>query len=204
MKKLFLSVLLLFPVVGIQCEDIPVVGQMFTNNYVSMSIGANNPKRSDNHANSQKVGFKGGLMVGTKFSDGFNGELEVGYRSSTKKKRHTNELTSLTDSKEHVSSYSWAYMVNALYDFTQIKYRSITPYAGIGVGYCVSTDKVKVQYDTHTTRDKIKDDRFAYQGILGAKYPIDEYSTIGIQYNYFCGKNHQKDHSVNMALARSF
>ena len=195
MNKIF-SLLIL----GLLCT----VSLSAENKYVGFSLGTNNPKRSDSDIKGQKIGYRGDFKIGYRLANGISTEFETGYRENDCKKRYYTVEMDNTNAKQQSKGYSWSYMINALYDLNSMSYESITPYFGIGIGYCVYTDKSKTQYDTFTVRSHKKDDRFAYQGIIGVKYPINDLTSIGVQYNLFVGRNHQKDHGASITLARGF
>ena len=95
-------------------------------------------------------------------------------------------------------------MGNVFYDVKSLYTRGFTPFIGVGAGYANNTEKNKVKYGTITHNDKLRDNGFAYQAIVGAKYPLNDLVDVGVQYHYFVGNNHQKAHNLGVSLLRNF
>lgn len=172
--------------------------------YVGIATGTNNAMVTDKSDAGLKIGYHATLKYGYVFTSGIRSEAEVTYRMGKYKTIYHMDGVDNILSKEHNSVYSWAYMANVLYDIGNLKVFEVVPYLGIGVGYNMATEKNKIKFDDKTDEDKFKDSRFAYQGIIGAKYPIYDSVSIGMEYRYFVGRNHQKDHSVGVNMVKSF
>lgn len=172
--------------------------------YVSVQAGTDYCHHTDENDRGQKIGYKVGATYGYKFANGIRGELELAYRDGHKRTSYV-YVDGGDDSKTHVSSHSMSYMANFAYDIGGLQTYGITPYVGAGIGVCSNTYELKTQKGGVTTnRDHGKDDRFAYQLIAGAKYPIAEKLELAGEYKYFVGAYHAKNHSFSAALIRSF
>lgn len=191
MKKLFmLSSLFLFPILSAE-------------QYVSLSAGPDFSHITNSSEHGQKVGYRVGAAYGYKFSNAVRAELEVSYRDASKRTKYV--YSEGTDEKTHISSHSMSYLVNVAYDIGSLETYNLTPYLGGGVGVCNNTYQLKTRKgDVTTNTDKGKDDRFAWQLIAGAKYPVAEKTEVAVEYKYFNGAYHAKNHSVSAALIRSF
>jgi outer membrane autotransporter protein len=172
--------------------------------YVGISAGTNNAILTNRSDSGLQVGIQMGAKIGFDFDSGLRSEFELSYRKQSFKTAYHMSEKDVIDSKEHNSIYSLAYMTNVLYDVEQLTTYSITPYIGVGVGYCQTTERNKIQFDNITQEDKLKDNRFAYQAIVGAKYPVLDKMTLGLEYKYFVGRSHQKDHTCSVELIRNF
>jgi opacity protein-like surface antigen len=179
----------------------PVFSQTTTHQYVNVNFGGSHVF-STNSSQSPKVGFKTGFRYGYKFESGFRGELEVGYRQN----HHATQvkLENQVLSKSYSSLKSWAYMFNLLYDVNQVAYQGLIPYAGFGLGYAHNTTNNKVKFVDKTSENKLHDDRFAYQALVGIKYLFSADVDVGLEYQYFCGKSHAKDHSFALVVGKNF
>lgn len=171
--------------------------------YFGVDVGVNHAEVT-NTSHNPKVGMIGGAKYGYVFSTGIRGEVEFAYRYNNFRTQHNSDEKDVVFSKESNSVHSRSYMVNALYDVNEMKVYDFTPYIGIGIGYCQNTDVKKIKYDSKSVEDKIKDNRFAYQAIVGAKYAISDNLCSAFEYNYFSGKSHAKVHSMRMSLIRNF
>jgi outer membrane protein OmpA-like peptidoglycan-associated protein len=114
-------------------------------------------------------GFAAKASVGWGFGNGLRAEIEGNYRGNK-----ANQASFLTTGN---NAGGWEYkaggLVNVLYDFTTLS-PWIQPYIGAGVGYEVAKWSNIRAYDpagsinaSTTTKGS-----FAYQGILGAAFPI--------------------------------
>jgi opacity protein-like surface antigen len=173
--------------------------------YFGIDAGLNNaePHNSSNHG--LKMGMVVAVKYGYTFTTGLRAEAEIAYRyNNFKTKYNVAHNDDFVISKAYQSFHSWAYMVNGLYDVANLNVYDITPYFGVGIGYCQNTLRNKFKSQTRSTIDKEKDNRFAYQGIIGAKYAINSTLSSAVEYHYFCGKSHAKEHSVHMSVIRNF
>lgn len=179
-------------------------GGLFAGQYVGVSIGTNNATMTDNSNKGLKIGAHAQAKYGYAFGSGIRSEAEISYRTGKYKTIYNMIDKETVGSREYNSIHSWSYMGNVLYDISNLNVYSVVPYIGIGVGYCQNTQESKIKFDDSSKKDKLKDNRFAYQGIIGAKYAINETLSTGVEYHYFCGRSHQKDHSVGVNLVKNF
>jgi opacity protein-like surface antigen len=198
MKKLF-SLLMLIPVL-MWAQDPPAPKKQ----YVGVNVGTDYCFLTNKSNSGLKVGIKAGMTYGYYFDSGFRGELEVSYRKNSFRTKYNSKKDDALVSKEYNGMHSWAYLGNMFYDLNQLTYQQIVPYVGIGVGYGQFTDKIKYKSDSKVNVEKQRDDRFVYQGIAGARYAINENVFAALEYKYFCGKAHAKDHSIALSLIRNF
>ena len=146
-------------------------------------------------------GFAGVLSVGYGLGNGLRFELEGNYRE--------NDIS-------HIGGFSgpgitgagvtgafrnndgtfrqYGAMVNALYDIDLTPYgvnMPIVPYVGLGVGWSINDYDNLVGTRNTPTGNTVQIDgqsgRFAYQGIVGASYPIDAVPGLSLtaEYRYF-------------------
>lgn len=169
--------------------------------YVGINFGSEYPHLSGKNQDKSRIGYKAGLTYGHSFDYGIRTEAEIAYRKNPMKIKHIE--SELVDPTSH-TLYSWSVMANLLYDFEQLSMYTVIPYVGIGAGFCQNSEKIKCKFDYGTMEEKERYNRFAYQAIIGFKYPISHNVEFGLQYHYFCGRNHSKDHSVGMTLVRGF
>lgn len=172
--------------------------------YASLSGGTDYSNRTDDNNHGQKVGYRLGVSYGYKFGNGFRSEFELSYRDGNK--RTVYEFSDGgADKRTHESNHSLSYMANVAYDIGSMSMYGVTPFIGAGVGFCSNTYELKTRIgDEITNKDKANDDRFAWQLIAGAKYPVAEQVDLAMEYKYFCGQYHAKNHSFSAALVRSF
>lgn len=179
---------------------LPVFGAQ----YVGINAGTNNMVMTKGSDDGLKVGMKAGFTYGVTFDSGFRAELECSYAENNFKTKYVTSQDDTLISRSYNNNHSWSYMANCLYDAKQLTVQSIYPYVGIGVGYCQNTQHLKVKTDTSKHEFKEKDDRFAYQAIAGLKYQINDQYATAMEYHYFTGKQHAKEHSVGLHLIRNF
>lgn len=111
-----------------------------------------------------KTGFAGIASIGYAFPGGLRTELEAGYRQALSKVRVPSGRT--IDNRLRSGSL----MANAYYDFDTDS--AITPYIGGGIGVALNNmGKTDAQ--------------FAYQGIAGASFALDERVDLFVDYRYF-------------------
>lgn len=198
-----------------RCED-PCVGKCESTCgrfYVGAFGGANWLQNSSMHGFKlkSKTGFTGAASLGYKFDNGFRVEGEVGYRRNRldAKDRYSEIYSSEFGSdhkRPHGSHYTWSYMANFLYDFDEVScyIPNVVPYVGFGLGYAQSHTHLK-GHDGYAERKGKETERgFAYQGIAGVGYRLTDSTTLAVEYRYFDGKNHSRDHGVGLALRQSF
>lgn len=176
---------------------------LIASQYVGISAGADYAHHT-NAEKGEKIGYKVGGCYGYKFANGVRGEFEICYRDGHKRNQYI-FTEGGADQKTHVSHHSISYMANCVYDIGNLTTYGITPYVGSGVGLCCNSYELKTQTGGKVTnRDKGNEDRFAWQLLAGAKYPIAENLELAAEYKYFVGDYHAKNHSFSAALIRSF
>lgn len=197
------------PCVG-QCE--PSCGRI----YVGAFGGANwlKNQRIDGIRLKTKTGFAGGLSLGYKFDNGFRVEGEVAYRRNKLDTKHFAKESYQESKKQKFGGnfHTWSYMANFLYDFENVScyLPNVVPYVGFGVGYADSQRKEKSHKDSDNYSSSDKDSHkhnhkgFAYQGIAGVGYNLTESTTLAVEYRYFNGGKHVKDHGLCLAVRQSF
>jgi len=76
-------------------------------------------------------------------------------------------------------------MMNTYYDFDNISIANITPYMGIGMGYAGITIMQTEDSSTYGISHMIsKDNLFAYQGMAGISYFLQDNASIEVFYKY--------------------
>lgn len=171
--------------------------------YIGLGFGTND-KRLTNENHNPKIGYKLDAVYGFRYDNHLRTELAVTYNKNEFKTQHNLKDIDVLVSKEYRSFHSWSYMANLLFDVNPLSIDSFTPYIGIGVGYCESTEKAKIKYADISYKDMVRDGRFAYQGMIGLSHPIDQFYTASIEYKYNVGQSHAKNHSFGLSLLRSF
>ena len=191
------------PCVG-QCE--PTCGRF----YIGAFGGANwlHIGKIDGIRLKSKTGFTGALSLGYKFDNSFRIEGEVSYRRNRLDRKHLAREFYQEDShvKTHCKLDSWSYMANFLYDFDQVSccLPNVVPYVGVGLGYTRNHADLKARYGDHKADVKISGHGICYQGIAGVGYQLTDSTTLAVEYRYFAGKNHARDHGVGLAVRQSF
>lgn len=150
------------------------------------------------------TGYTGAVSFGYKFNNGFRVEGEVAYRRNHLKVHSSEGLHEDTKITGDVSS--WSYMSNFLYDFDCVEHYlpKVVPYVGFGIGYTHIHAQVKAHDSDGHVRVKETSNGLSGQAIAGIGYRLTNSTTLGVEYRYFDGKNHAKDHSVGFALKQSF
>jgi opacity protein-like surface antigen len=182
----------------------PVVHIQNPHQYFGIIGGTNHCELTKESNHGMKVGVNAGVKYGYIFGNGFRVEGEVAYRHNSFSTKYNVANLDILESKEYNHKHSWSYMANGFFDLANLQVGSIIPYVGAGIGYCQNTEKKKMKFADITNEEKTKDNRFAYQGIIGAKYQINADYSAGLEYHYFVGKSHAKEHSVGMIIARNF
>ena len=180
---------------------------VYATQYFGFDLGINNCYLTSESNKGMKNGIKSGIKYGYLFNTGIRTEAEVAYRVNHFKTIYNEASTDVISSKEYRSKHSWAYMLNIMYDIAQISTYDIVPYIGAGMGYCANTEKKKIKYENsqnETHEEKLKENRFSYQGIVGVKYALNQSVSTSLEYSYFTGKSHQKDHSISVFIYRGF
>jgi len=146
--------------------------------YLGLSGGANWMEDYDLAGGSDAGTDTGWVGLGTfgyRFGGGLRTELEAGWRD--------NDIDSISgemDASGDVTAKTL--MINALYDFHNNS--RLTPYLGAGVGIA------KIEFDGVTAASMMPvmiddDDRmFAYQGIAGVSYALNDSVMLSTEYHY--------------------
>jgi outer membrane protein OmpA-like peptidoglycan-associated protein len=120
------------------------------------------------------TGWTGIGAVGYGFGNGFRLEGELGYRHSGVSSASTGSATG--------SVKAWDLMANGLYDFDVGL--PVTPYVGVGAGLArLSANSLTIPGSTATVNDS--DTQFAYQGLAGLTYAINQNLKVDLGYRYF-------------------
>jgi outer membrane protein OmpA-like peptidoglycan-associated protein len=179
--------------------------------YLGIGAGANFARDSDissgaNATVSFDTGVVGALSVGHRYPNGLRGELELGYR--------TNGVDGVTGAASATGDVRiWNLMANLLYDFETGS--PFKPYLGLGFGG-IWADYDNVGPIAGSSLDS--DDRtFAYQGILGGSFELNESTELFADYRYFASDDldqrtttgievdaENANHSVMVGLRWSF
>ncbi|HTY69704.1 MAG TPA: outer membrane beta-barrel protein [Alphaproteobacteria bacterium] len=185
-----------------QMSDSPTTGP-----YVSLGAGAQwlEDAKTRNAALNTKYKFDVGPAVigalGYGLGNGFRVEGEIGYRDSSVKSGSG-------------SAKALDFMGNALYDFHMGW--PVTPYVGGGIGFArVNFDGVGIPTPPGGRIDDT-DSQFAYQGLAGVAYAINQNLKLDVGYRYFATTNphfkssvgtvgsEYRDHTLLVALRWEF
>ncbi|HCM84338.1 MAG TPA: outer membrane beta-barrel protein [Alphaproteobacteria bacterium] len=127
-------------------------------------------------------GGVGNLAVGYSWMNGLRSELEGSYR--------TNGVDNISGTGAAGSAgdfRSWNAMANLYYDFKNSS--KWVPYIGAGVGASwQNADGIGNTFAAATSIDE-KDVQFAYQGMAGVDYWLNDRSAWGLRYNYFASND---------------
>ena len=195
-----------------RCEE-PCVGQCVSSSqeghfYMGAFGGANwlNTHRKDGIKPKTKLGYVALLSLGYKFNNGFRLEGEVAYRRNHLKGVDTLKYSSSEHLKSSGVTYSWSYMANFLYDFDCVSYHfpNIVPYVGLGMGYTQNHAHIKAHNHQEHVDAKGRSNGMVGQAIAGVSYRLTDDTSLGIEYRYFVGREHARDHSLGLALRQSF
>lgn len=150
-----------------------------------------------------KDGYNISLAYGMGFDNGLRGELEVKYLTNSISSHDSVTAASIDLSNEDAGvlisgsaalgapvsaivadgqgkSTTWAFMANAYYDFDASE--TVKPYIGIGFGYA------DVKNEFMPSGVAVADSGsggFAYQGIIGSSFLLDEGWSLIADYRYF-------------------
>ncbi|MEI6558749.1 MAG: OmpA family protein [Rhodospirillaceae bacterium] len=163
--------------------SLPLAAQAGTNGlYVGGAAGANfaaDAKMKPSVGASDTVRFDtgpaGALSLGYGYGNGFRTEFEASVRSN-----NVNGLKNNTVARPGGSTTTWGLMVNGLYDINTGT--AFTPYVGAGIGLGIVDAKLT---GNSTTIYKGTDTQFAYQGIAGVSYAINDNLSLTTDYRYF-------------------
>ncbi len=183
MKKYFMTILLVL-VIGFSTTA-------YAGWYNSVSIGATSLKIKD-YSKMYFVlddeGFALDFCNGYKFD-----ELPFRFENQICVSRHycdSDTVMGFDRLKKDISMYSMSIIENVIFD---IAYEKVTPYIGFGIGLHWTKGKmIDYLFDgafPHEHTAKIK--KLVFQGILGAKLPISDYSEMFVEYKYRADKNNK-------------
>jgi len=180
-----------------------VVSCLYSEQYVGMNLGTNTMILT-NEKHNPKSGWLASCFFGYKSSENIRMEIFFSYLRNEFKTKYNLEGKDTIKSKEYRTFNRMAYMANVIYDLSKLSVQEITPYVGFGLGYCKTTEKNKIKYDQEVEKDQFRDGRIAYQGMVGIRHSIDEIYSASLEYKYFIGSSHIKDHSVGINFAKNF
>ena len=170
--------------------------------YLSIGAGVSRTQNWKANAGRADAGFKTGInaraAVGHRFCN-FRVEFEPSYIDLHKKADdnalgitgHMRTLSTLGNVYYHLPTYSNA-----------------TPYIGAGAGF--SSIKALYRATAGGPKDNISATKFAYQGIAGASFALNEDTSLNLDYRYFqTEKLNQanrgiRNHSINLGLSFFF
>lgn len=145
------------------------------------------------------VGGGGALQLGYRWCDNWRAEIEGAFQGNTIN-RVTLGNISLSSIKNnpgfHIYSshtYFFGALVNGYYDFLSVGDDSVWgPYVGLGLGYGIVQNTVKVYNNTTLLSGNLgerNNSTGVAQGIIGASYFVDDFTTLGMDVRYLAGNN---------------
>jgi outer membrane protein OmpA-like peptidoglycan-associated protein len=146
--------------------------------YVGVGVGANWVRDSDINGNGINVdaefdtGWMGALSAGWAYGNGVRAEIELGHR-----RNDVDSLSGTTAGTGDVTA--WSGMLNVYYDLKTGT--PFTPYLGAGIGAARASLEAS---PIGASRIDDSDTAFAYQGIIGVGYRLNENATIFTDYRY--------------------
>jgi opacity protein-like surface antigen len=171
--------------------------------YLSIGVGASKTQNWKSNAGLSDAAFKTGInarvAVGHRFCN-FRAEFEPSY-IDLHKKADDNAL-GITGHMRTLSALG-----NVYYHFPTLS--SVAPYIGVGAGF----SSIKALYRGTPgggPKEDISATKFAYQGIVGASFALNEDTSLNLDYRYFqTEKLNQVDrgvrnHSINLGLSYFF
>lgn len=154
--------------------------------YVGGGFGWNHAEDADfNSAGvTNEVDYNEGVLanlsVGYAWMNGLRTELEASYRTNG-----VDNITGTGGSGSAGDFRSYNAMANLIYDFKNNT--RWVPYIGGGVGASwQDADNIATAFSSSINK---KDVAFAYQGIAGLDYWLNERSAWGLRYNYFASQD---------------
>jgi outer membrane protein OmpA-like peptidoglycan-associated protein len=158
-----------------------------------------NPANAINGVATYDDGFIGSLTAGYALPNGFRLQLDLADRYN-----QVNKV--LGYGAAHGSMRNYSGMIDGLYDLP-VEFFGFKPYVGVGVGAGdYSADKIRADgmpYPGYFGGDKWD---FAYQGIAGVAYNVDDNIALTLEYRYYdqSGDSHPRgvrtDYQSNSAL----
>ena len=162
--------------------SLPVAAQAETNGfYIGGAAGVNfasdakmKPLAAADDTIRYDTGFAGSVSGGYGFGNGFRAELEGSVRN--------NDIKSLKNGVVATpggSTRTWGLLANGLYDINTGT--AFTPYVGAGIGFGFVEGKLT---GNGATLYDSTDVQFAYQGIAGVSYAINQNLALTTDYRY--------------------
>ncbi|MBM3582627.1 MAG: OmpA family protein [Alphaproteobacteria bacterium] len=151
--------------------------------YVGIGVGPNWTRDSDitgnaiNNTADFDTGIAAALSAGWAYGNGVRSEIEIGHR-----RNDVDSITGVTNGTGHARA--WSGMLNVLYDFNTNS--PFTPYIGGGIGMARVDGKGSA---VGTTSVNDSENAFAYQGIVGVGYRLNENATLFTDYRYFATRD---------------
>ena len=121
------------------------------------------------------TGAAGALSVGYGYGNGIRAEFEASLRSNGINGVKNNTVTNAGGSVRN-----WGLLINGLYDFNTGT--ALTPYLGAGVGLGIVDAKLT---GSNITQYSGTDTQFAYQGIAGVSYALNQNLSLTADYRYY-------------------
>lgn len=96
-------------------------------------------------------------------------------------------------------------LANAIYNFNQLSDNlPVTPYVGAGIGW----GHIKTSASAAGFSSSTSDNEFAYQGIAGVRYAVDNNTNVFVDYRYLgstksnkaLGGNRYQNHTLNVGI----
>jgi len=173
MKKIFLFVLLI---------SLLTVSFATAEIYVSGSAGLTflDDSDLDDGYDTGKLSYDFGLGIvgafGATVMDNGRAEIELGFRNSD-----MDEITLDGYGTAPVDGdmSALSVMLNAYYDFANDS--DFVPFVGAGIGIASIDMEIESGYYSYSTDDNV----FAYQGMIGCGYDVNESFVLDLQYRYF-------------------
>ncbi len=133
-----------------------------------------------------KSSYNINAFVGVHQGD-WRGEFAINYLAPNKIDK-INDLDNEISSND-VKSKANTFMLNAYHDFHLFNQPKISPYVGVGVGVAsIDLYGKKINSDT--------DNVFAYQGIAGLNYTINQHMKVFAQYNHLATTKAEYDYNT--------
>lgn len=134
-----------------------------------------------------KNDYTAGITVGHRWTSGWRFETDIGYH------RNGFEETSASSAGK-VQTVSA--MENVIYEIPLDS--QLRPHIGAGIGYSETWTKADDKsIDTHSRS-------FAYQGIAGVSYPLNECLSMAADYRYYRDNKETANHSVTLGVQQYF
>lgn len=139
-------------------------------------------ENSENYKLKDKTGFAGGIALGWRFAENFRIEAQGSYMGSDIddiKQDGASVKTGTWDSHYN----TWNAMGNVYFDFGSGW--MVMPYIGAGAGMAFGDFKMTGTVDGNAVDIDKSKSTFAYQAIVGLRYPINDKFDLGLEYRYF-------------------